>query len=48
MALIVTGVVLRLPKPLGRPRVDYLGMALPGGPVISLVLLTSWGGISYP
>jgi hypothetical protein len=24
--------VLRLPKPLGRPRVDCLGMALSGGP----------------
>jgi EmrB/QacA subfamily drug resistance transporter len=48
VALIVTSVVLRLPKPLGRPRIDYLGMALLGGAVISLVLVTSWGGTTYP
>jgi EmrB/QacA subfamily drug resistance transporter len=47
VALIVTSIVLRLPKPLGRPRVDYPGMALLGGSVISLVLLTSWGGTTY-
>jgi MFS family permease len=46
VALIVTSIVLRLPKPLGRPRVDYPGMALLGGAVICLVLLTSWGGAS--
>jgi MFS family permease len=42
VALIVTSIVLRLPKPLGRPRVDYTGMALLGGAVICPVLLTSW------
>ncbi len=47
VALIVTSVVLRLPKPLGRPRVDYPGMALLAGAVICLVLLTSWGGTTY-
>jgi MFS transporter len=47
VALIVTSIVLRLLKPRGRPRVDYLGMALLGGAVISLVLLTSRGGTSY-
>jgi EmrB/QacA subfamily drug resistance transporter len=47
VALIVTSVVLRLPKPLGRPRIDYLGMTLLAGSVISLVLLTSWGGTTY-
>jgi EmrB/QacA subfamily drug resistance transporter len=47
VALIVTSIVLRLPKPLGRPRIDYPGMALLGGSVISLVLLTSWGGTTY-
>jgi MFS family permease len=35
VALIVTSIVLRLPKPLGRPRIDYPGMALLGGAVIS-------------
>ena len=47
VALIVTSIVLRLPKPLGRPRIDYPGMILLGGSVISLVLLTSWGGTTY-
>jgi EmrB/QacA subfamily drug resistance transporter len=47
VALIVTSVVLRLPTPLGRPRIDYRGMVLLGGSVISLVLLTSWGGTTY-
>jgi EmrB/QacA subfamily drug resistance transporter len=48
VALLVTGIVLRLPRPQGRPRIDYLGMALLGGAVICLVLLTSWGGTTYP
>jgi MFS family permease len=48
VALIVTTVVLRLPRPPGRPSLDYRGMALLAGWVISLVLLTSWGGITYP
>jgi EmrB/QacA subfamily drug resistance transporter len=47
VALIVTSVVLRLPRPHARPRVDYLGMALLGGAVACLVLLTSWGGTTY-
>src|SRR3984957_650519 len=46
-ALIVTGVVLHLPRPQRRPRIDYAGMALLGGAVICLVLLTSWGGTTY-
>jgi EmrB/QacA subfamily drug resistance transporter len=48
IALIVTAVVLRLPRPRGRPRIDYPGIALLGGAVICLVLLTSWGGTTYP
>jgi EmrB/QacA subfamily drug resistance transporter len=48
VALIVTGVVLRLPRPPARPPVDFLGMALLGGAVVCLVLLTSWGGTTYP
>jgi EmrB/QacA subfamily drug resistance transporter len=47
IALIVTTIVLRLPKPLERPSIDYRGMALLGGSVISVVLLTSWGGTTY-
>ena len=48
VALIVTGTVLRLPRPQARPQVDFAGMALLGGAVICLVLLTSWGGTTYP
>jgi len=48
VALIVTTIALRLPKPLGRPSIDYRGIALLGGSVISVVLLTSWGGTTYP
>jgi EmrB/QacA subfamily drug resistance transporter len=47
VALIVTGVVLHLPRPQRRPRIDYAGMLLLGGAVICLVLLTSWGGTTY-
>jgi EmrB/QacA subfamily drug resistance transporter len=48
VALIVTGVVLRLPRPSARPHVDVAGMVLLGGAVVCLVLLTSWGGTTYP
>jgi EmrB/QacA subfamily drug resistance transporter len=47
-ALAVTAVVLRLPRPPARPGVDYLGAALLAGAIICLVLLTSWGGTTYP
>jgi MFS family permease len=47
VALIVTSVVLRLPRPQSKPRIDYAGMLLLGGAVIGLVLLTSWGGTTY-
>jgi EmrB/QacA subfamily drug resistance transporter len=47
VALIVTSVVLRLPRPQSRPRIDYAGMLLLGGAVIGLVLLTSLGGTTY-
>jgi EmrB/QacA subfamily drug resistance transporter len=47
IALIVTGIVLRLPRPRSRPQIDYAGIALLGGAAICLVLLTSLGGTSY-
>jgi len=47
VALIVTGIVLQLPRPQRKPRIDYLGMALLGSAVACLVLLTSWGGTTY-
>ena len=46
-ALIVTTIVLHLPRPQHKPRIDYAGMVLLGGSVINLVLLTSWGGTTY-
>jgi EmrB/QacA subfamily drug resistance transporter len=47
-ALVVTGIVLRLPRPQARPSIDYLGAVLLAGAVICLVLLASWGGTTYP
>jgi EmrB/QacA subfamily drug resistance transporter len=47
VALLVTGIVLRLPRPSGRPRVDVLGMSLLGAAVVCVVLLSSWGGTTY-
>jgi EmrB/QacA subfamily drug resistance transporter len=48
VALLVTGVVLHLPRPTARPRIDYPGIALLGGAAVCLVLLASLGGTSYP
>jgi EmrB/QacA subfamily drug resistance transporter len=48
VALIVTGAVLRLPRPPAKRQADFRGMALLGGAVVCLVLLTSWGGTTYP
>jgi EmrB/QacA subfamily drug resistance transporter len=48
VALIVTGTVLRLPRPQAKPQIDLAGMALLGSAVVCLVLLTSWGGTTYP
>jgi EmrB/QacA subfamily drug resistance transporter len=47
IAMIVTGVVLRLPRPQRTARIDYLGMALMAGWVVCLVLLNSWVGSTY-
>jgi hypothetical protein len=46
-ALIVTAVVLRLPRPQRTARIDYLHMALLGGWVACVLLLTSWVGTTY-
>ncbi|WP_158581523.1 MDR family MFS transporter [Actinomadura spongiicola] len=39
---------LRLPKPEGRPRVDYAGIVLLGAAVTCFTLLTSWAGTRHP
>ncbi|GAA3746913.1 EmrB/QacA subfamily drug resistance transporter [Spinactinospora alkalitolerans] len=48
VALVVTAVVLRLPKPSGpKPRLDYLGTALLAAASAAVILATSWGGNEY-
>ncbi|MCW2879008.1 MAG: transporter [Sphaerisporangium sp.] len=47
LALGVTAVVLRLPKPDVRPKLDVLGTALLAGASTCTVLVTSWGGTQY-
>ncbi|MEV3857216.1 MFS transporter [Streptomyces sp. NPDC050095] len=43
----VTAVVLKLPKPTARARLDVLGCLLLAAASTCLVLLTSWGGTEY-
>lgn len=43
----VIAVVLKLPKPAVRPRLDVLGALLLAAASTCLVLLTSWGGTEY-
>jgi EmrB/QacA subfamily drug resistance transporter len=47
IALVVTSVVLRLPRPVGQARIDIVGITLLGAAIVSLVLVTSWGGTTY-
>ncbi|MEV5280353.1 MFS transporter [Streptomyces sp. NPDC052811] len=47
VTLAVITVVLKLPKPDARPRLDVLGMLLLATASTCLVLLTSWGGTEY-
>lgn len=47
VTLAVVALVLKLPKPLVRARIDVLGMLLLAGVSTCLVLLTSWGGTEY-
>ncbi|WP_345584666.1 MFS transporter, partial [Streptomyces prasinosporus] len=47
VTLAVVAVVLRLPKPTARPRLDVLGCLLLAAASTCLVLLTSWGGTEY-
>ncbi|WP_443061413.1 MFS transporter [Streptomyces sp. NBC_00414] len=47
ITLAVVAVVLELPKPTARPRLDVLGALLLAVASTCLVLLTSWGGTEY-
>jgi EmrB/QacA subfamily drug resistance transporter len=47
VTLAVVTLVLRLPRPAGRGRLDILGALLLAAASTCLVLLTSWGGTEY-
>ncbi|MGW3493659.1 MFS transporter [Streptomyces sp. NPDC001020] len=47
ITLAVVAIVLKLPKPVGKVRLDVLGTLLLAAASTCLVLLTSWGGIEY-
>ncbi|AWT46336.1 MULTISPECIES: MFS transporter [Streptomyces] len=47
VTLAVVTVVLKLPRPAVRPRLDLLGCLLLAAASTCLVLLTSWGGTEY-
>ncbi|WP_173316669.1 MFS transporter [Streptomyces fulvorobeus] len=47
VTFVVIAVVLKLPKPSVRPRLDVLGALLLAAASTCLVLLTSWGGTEY-
>ncbi|GAA2730347.1 MDR family MFS transporter [Actinocorallia aurantiaca] len=49
LAVLATVFLLRLPRPAndGRPRLDYLGMALMSTATTALVLVGTWGGSRY-
>ncbi|MGW7417633.1 MFS transporter [Streptomyces sp. NPDC054863] len=47
VTLAVVAVVLKLPKPTARPRLDIMGAILLAAASTCLVLLTSWGGTEY-
>jgi EmrB/QacA subfamily drug resistance transporter len=48
VALFVVASVLQLPKHRTKHKVDYLGTALLGAGVTAVILLTTWGGTTYP
>ncbi len=48
VALAVVATALHLPRRRTEHKVDYLGVALLSAGVTSLILLTTWGGTTYP
>jgi EmrB/QacA subfamily drug resistance transporter len=47
VTMAVVAVVLKLPRPTAKPRLDVLGALLLAAASTCLVLLTSWGGTEY-
>ncbi|WSV58476.1 MFS transporter [Streptomyces sp. NBC_01014] len=47
VTLVVIALVLKLPKPTAKPRLDILGALLLAAASTCLVLLTTWGGTQY-
>ncbi|MGP2438102.1 MFS transporter [Streptomyces sp. JW3] len=47
LTMVVVAVVLKLPKPRVRARLDVLGALLLAAASTCVVLLTSWGGVEY-
>ncbi len=47
VTLLVVSLVLKLPKPTARPRLDVIGALLLAAGSTCLVLLTTWGGSTY-
>jgi EmrB/QacA subfamily drug resistance transporter len=47
LTLVMIALVLKLPKPTAKPRLDVLGALLLAAASTSVVLLTSWGGTEY-
>ncbi|MYR45395.1 MDR family MFS transporter, partial [Streptomyces sp. SID5910] len=47
LTMAVVAVVLKLPRPRVKPRLDFLGALLLAAASTCLVLLTSWGGTEY-
>ncbi len=48
LALMAIAAVLHLPKSTKSHKVDYLGTVLMGVAVTGLILVTTWGGTTYP
>jgi EmrB/QacA subfamily drug resistance transporter len=48
LALVAIAVVLHLPRSRTHHRIDFLGAGLLGGAVTSIILVTTWGGTTYP
>jgi MFS family permease len=48
VALAVIAAVLHLPVTRTRHAIDFLGAGLLGGAVTAVILLTTWGGTTYP